>query len=102
MTAVPRQLPPLQRPKTVGGVLYFLVLAATVAGLLVVGFSDWRRGVTIVGAALLMSALARAILGEYDAGMLRVRRRWFDVLVLTGTGFVLIFLAATIPNQPGQ
>ena len=34
--------------------------------------------------------------------MLRVRRRWFDVLLLTATGFVLIFLAATIPNQPGQ
>jgi hypothetical protein len=34
--------------------------------------------------------------------MLRVRRRWFDVLLLTGTGFMLIFLAATIPNQPGQ
>ena len=97
-----RQLPPLQRPKTLGGVLYFLVVAATLSGLLVVGLSSWRRGVTIVGSALLLSALARAVLGEYDAGMLRVRRRWFDVLLLTATGFLLIFLAATIPNQPGQ
>jgi hypothetical protein len=99
---VTRQLPPLHRPKTLGGVLYFVVVAATLVGLLVVSFTSWRRGVTIVGAALLLSALARAALGEYDAGMLRVRRRWFDVLLLTATGFVLIFLAATIPNQPGQ
>ena len=77
-------------------------IAARNGGLLVVSFTSWRRGVTIVGAALLLSALARASLGEYDAGMLRVRRRWFDVLLLTGTGFMLIFLAATIPNQPGQ
>lgn len=97
-----RQLPPLHRPKTLGGVLYFIVVAATCSGLLVALLSSWRRGVTIVGAALLLSALARALLGEYDAGMLRVRRRWFDVLLLSATGFMLIFLAATIPNQPGQ
>ena len=97
-----RQLPPLHRPKTLGGVLYFIVVAATFSGLLVALLSSWRRGVTIVGAALLLSALARALLGEYDAGMLRVRRRWFDVLLLSATGFMLIFLAATIPNQPGQ
>jgi hypothetical protein len=99
---VTRQLPPLQRPKTIGGVLYFFVVAATLSGLVVVGLSSWRRGITIVGGALLVSALARAVLGEYDAGMLRVRRRWFDVLLLTASGFALIFLAATIPNQPGQ
>ncbi|MEP6816619.1 MAG: DUF3017 domain-containing protein [Marmoricola sp.] len=95
-----RQLPPLQRPKTIGGVLYFAVVAVTAVGLLVVAFGSWRRGVTFIGAGLLLAALARALLGEYDAGMLRVRRRWFDVLVLVFVGFVLIFLAATIPNQP--
>jgi hypothetical protein len=99
---VSRQLPPLRRPKTIGGALYFLVVALTAVGLVVVAFGSWRRGVTFVGAALLLAALARALLGEYDAGMLRVRRRWFDVLMLVFTGFVLIFLAATIPNQPGQ
>ena len=97
-----RQFPPLRRPKTIGGVLYFAVVALTTVGLVVVAVSSWRRGVTFIGAGLLFAALARAMLGEYDAGMLRVRRRWFDVLVLVLTGFALIFLAATIPNQPGQ
>jgi hypothetical protein len=99
---VNRQLPPLRRPQTIGGALYFVVVALTVVGLVVVAVSSWRRGVTFIGAGLLLAALARALLGEYDAGMLRVRRRWFDVLVLAFTGFVLIFLASTIPNQPGQ
>ncbi|RLV50034.1 DUF3017 domain-containing protein [Nocardioides mangrovicus] len=97
-----RSLPPLQRPKTIGGLLYFGVLALTVVGLVVVGVSSWRRGITFLGAGLLLSAVARLVLGEYDAGMLRVRRKWFDVLLLALTGAVLIFLAATIPNQPGQ
>ncbi len=97
-----RQLPPLQLPKTLGGALYFAVVALTAVGLVVVVVGSWRHGVMFIGAALLLSALARALLGEYEAGMLRVRRRWFDVLVLTFTGFVLIYLAATIPNQPGQ
>lgn len=96
-----RQLPPIRRPKTIGGVLYFVVVAATAAGLAVVAFGPWRRGVMVIGGALLLAALARAVLGEYDAGMLRVRRQWFDVLMLTATGVLLIALAATIPNQPG-
>ncbi|MDQ6642055.1 MAG: DUF3017 domain-containing protein [Actinomycetota bacterium] len=97
-----RRLPPLRRPQTIGGVLYFAVVALTAVGLVVVAVGSWRRGVTFIGAGLLLAALARALLGEYDAGMLRVRRRWFDVLVLVVTGFTLVFLAATNPNQPGQ
>ena len=97
-----RLLPPLHRPKTLGGVLYFLVVAATLVGLLIVALSSWRRGVTIVGAALLLSALARASLGEYDAGMLRVRRhKWVDVAMLGAIGTSMIVLASVIPNQPG-
>jgi hypothetical protein len=99
---VSRQLPPLRLPKTIGGVLYFLVVAVTVVGLVVVALASWRRGVTFIGSGLLLASLSRAVLGEYDAGMLRVRRRWFDVLMLAATGVLLIFLAATIPDQPGQ
>ncbi|GGF55863.1 hypothetical protein GCM10011519_32250 [Marmoricola endophyticus] len=95
-----RRLPPLQRPKTLGGLLYFGVLAITLVGLAIVAFADWRRGTVVIGAGLLLSAVARVLLGEFDAGMLRVRRRWFDVLALVLVGGVLIFLAVTIPDQP--
>lgn len=97
----PRQLPPIRRPKTLGGLLYFAVLGVTAVGLLIVAFGSWRRGVVVVGAGLLLAALARVLLGEFEAGMLRVRRRWFDVLALVVVGAVLIFLAITIPDQPG-
>jgi hypothetical protein len=40
------------------------------------------------------------VLPARDAGMLAVRRRWLDCLMLAGVGALLIFLAATIPNQP--
>ena len=95
-----RQLPPLQRPKTLGGIAYFAVVACALVGLGLIAFASWRRGVATVGGGLLVAAVFRSFLGEYDAGMLRVRRRWFDVLALAAVGAALIGLAATIPNQP--
>lgn len=91
---------PLRRPHTLGGVVYLLVCLVTIVGLALVVFVNWRHGITVVGAGLVGGALVRSFLGEYEAGMLRVRRRWFDVLVMAGVGAVLILLALTIPDQP--
>ncbi len=89
-------------PSTIGGLVYLLVVAGTVTGLLLVAFGPWRRGVTVIGAALILGALMRVTLREPDAGMLRVRRnRWIDALMLGGVGAGLIVLAGVIPNQPG-
>ena len=92
---------PLRKPQTFGGVVYLLVSAGVVLGLGVVAFGPWRRGVAVVGLALIVAALVRLVLREQDAGMLRVRGRVFDVLALAGVGVALIALAANIPNQPG-
>jgi hypothetical protein len=35
-----------------------------------------------------------------QAGMLAVRNRWIDVLMLAGAGGLLLFLAGSIPDQP--
>jgi hypothetical protein len=87
---------------TFGGMVYLLVVAASALGLLIVAFGPWRRGVDLIGAALLVGALWRVVLPENNAGMLRVRRsRWADVLMLGGVGTALIILASVIPNQPG-
>jgi peptidoglycan/LPS O-acetylase OafA/YrhL len=87
---------------TLGGLVYLVVVAASAVGLLVVAFGPWRRGVDLIGAALLLGALMRVVLRENNAGMLRVRRnRWADVLMLGGVGAALIVLASVIPNQPG-
>ena len=91
----------LQRryPSTFGGVVYLAVVLATVAGLVMVAFGPWRRGVGLVGVALLCASALRLVLSEGEAGMLRVRSRWFDVAVLAGVGVALIALAANIPDQ---
>ena len=89
-------------PSTLGGIVYLIVVAITIAGLLVTALGPWRRGISLIGAGLLFGALVRALLPDRDAGMLRVRRhRWVDVLMLGGVGTALIVLASVIPNQPG-
>lgn len=102
--AVPGVPPPAEpvrprRPSTLGGVIYLLVIVSSAVGLGVIAFGPWRRGVATIGIALLVAAAARAVLSDFGAGMLRVRSKWFDVVVLTGVGTLLIVLAANIPNQ---
>ncbi len=93
---------PRRVPSTVGGLVYLLVVGTSAFGLLVIAVGPWRRGVGVIGLALLVGALMRALLRDRDAGMLRVRRsRWVDVLMLGGVGTALILLASVIPNQPG-
>jgi hypothetical protein len=90
---------PLKRPQTIGGVIYLVVLAASLVGLGIVMAGAWRTGVSWVGAALLLAAAARLVLSERGAGMLRVRRKWSDVLMLTVAGVGLIVLAVVVPDQ---
>jgi hypothetical protein len=99
---VPEPPPPTpapRRPSTLGGLVYLVVLALSIAGLVVVAVGPWRKGIALVGIALLLAALARLVLAELNAGMLRVRGKLFDVVALGGVGAVLILLAAVIPNQ---
>jgi hypothetical protein len=86
-------------PSTFGGLIYLVVVVSTVAGLVMVAFGPWRRGVALVGFTLVFAASMRLVAKEDEAGMLRVRSRWFDVTVLAGAGVSLIALAANIPDQ---
>ncbi|MGI8523049.1 MAG: DUF3017 domain-containing protein [Nocardioides sp.] len=87
-------------PSTIGGVVYLVIIAISVFSLISAWRGDWRHGVTWFGATLIAAALARLALPRRDAGMLAVRLRVVDVVLLAGTGAALIFLATTIPNQP--
>ena len=86
-------------PSTFGGVIYLVVLVATLVGLGLVAFGPWRRGIALVGFALVFASGMRLVIKEDEAGMLRVRSRLFDVAVLAGVGASLIALAANIPDQ---
>lgn len=90
-----------RRPSTFGGLIYLVVVATTVAGLCLVAFGPWRRGIALVGVAFLFASGMRLVINEGEAGMLRVRGRWFDVVALAGVGVALITLATNIPDQPG-
>ena len=90
---------PRRYPSTIGGGLFLLVLTVMVLGLLI-ATQDWRLGVRAVAGALTFAALVRLVLPQKDAGMLAVRHRALDVLILAVSAGGLFFLASSIPPQP--
>lgn len=88
-------------PSTFGGACYLAVLAAAGASILVVVLGDWRVGVRVLATALATAGVLRLALPQHDAGMLAVRRRSIDVLLLVSVGVLLWWLAGSIPDQPG-
>jgi hypothetical protein len=94
--------PPEDRryPSTIGGAFYLVVLLTTAVGFVIVVTDDWRVGIRWVALSLVAASAARLVLPRRDAGMLAVRNRWFDCLLLAGVGAALLVLAQTIPDQP--
>ncbi len=91
----------VRKPRTVGGAIYLGVLAATLAGLVVVVLDRWQLGLTMMGVAMLVGAVSRLVLPDESAGMLGVRRKFVDVLTLLLLGGGLVVLAAVIPTRAG-
>lgn len=87
-------------PSTIGGAFYLLVLLAVGVALAVVVWADWRTGITMLGGSLVFAALVRLVLRARDAGMLAVRHKVLDAVLLLVLGGLLIFLAGSIPDQP--
>jgi predicted nucleic acid-binding Zn ribbon protein len=92
---------PNRRPQTFGGVVYLAVVALALVGLAFTIAGAWRTGVSWLGAGLVLGAVCRLVLPERRAGMLRVRRKAEDVVMLMVAGGALLVLAVVIPNQPG-
>ena len=94
------QRPPLyvRHPFLAGIVRQLPLLAAIVvvgAGLLLVTLGEWRRGLVVIGLALVGAALLRLLLPVRRVGLLAVRSRSVDVLLLAGTGLALTVLTLT-------
>ena len=92
---------PRRYPSTIGGAFYLLVLGVVAAAMVVVALDEWRTGIRLMGGALVFAALVRLVLRRRDAGMLAVRHKVLDAVVLAVLGGALIFLATSIPDQPG-
>ena len=87
-------------PSTIGGAFYLLVLLVSAVGLVIVMKGDWRLGVKWIAASLVFAAVVRLVIPANQAGMLAVRRRAVDVVILAVVGATLWFLSTNIPNQP--
>ena len=92
---------PRRYPSTIGGMFYLLVLGVVAAAMLIVALDEWRTGIRLMGGALVFAAAVRLVLRRRDAGMLAVRHKVLDALILAVLGGALIFLAGSIPDQPG-
>lgn len=92
---------PRRRPQTLGGVVYLIVVAMALTGVAITIAGPWRAGVSWMGAGLLVGAVSRLVLPERRAGMLRVRRKLADLVMLTLAGTALLVLAVIVPDQLG-
>ncbi len=75
----------------------FAVLVAVAVGLGMVALEHWRRGLLVVGLALVGAAVLRLVLPVRRVGFLAVRSRPVDVVLLSVTGLALAAIALTIP-----
>jgi Protein of unknown function (DUF3017) len=74
-----------------------LVLLCVATGLAVVLSNHFRRGSVVISAALLLAALLRLVLPPRRAGLLAVRSRFFDVVVLATLGLAMFATAVVVP-----
>ncbi len=74
------------------------VLAVVAVGLALVAVEHWRRGLTVMGLALVGAALLRLFLPERRVGFLAVRSRPVDVVLLAVAGVALTAISLAIPG----
>ena len=77
------------------------VLGGGVVALTAIGLDHFRSGSLLLSMSVLFAALARAVLPARRVGLLVVRSRPFDVLVLLAMGVALLVLAIVVPAASG-
>jgi hypothetical protein len=76
---------------------FILVLLVAAGG---VAFSTfhWRRGVEVIGLAVVLGGVLRALLTERQAGLLAIRHRGFDVFCYLALGLAVMITGLLLPN----
>jgi hypothetical protein len=94
----------MSRPDTAAGASVrqwplVVVVVGVLAGLVVawLGETTWRLGCLVIGASLVVGAVERLLLPDREAGLLQVRGKAFDVVVVLLTGAAIIALAVVVP-----
>jgi len=75
-----------------------LTLLVGLTGLIVLTFYDWRNGVLVFAAGVILAGVLRAFLTDTAAGLLHVRGRMFDTALLIGVGAAIAILGLIVPN----
>lgn len=89
----------LKKPSTTGGAVYLSVVAAVLVGVGVAATGAWRLGMTIAGISFIVAFIARSVLPDARAGMLRIRRRFVDLATMGLCAVGMLVLAAVIPSR---
>lgn len=73
------------------------VVGLLALGLVGVSLGHWRVGAVTIGVAPLLAAFFRLVLPAREAGLLAIRGRTFDVVLLAGLGSAVVALAWVVP-----
>jgi hypothetical protein len=91
----------LRRPFLAGLLRQLPLLAVLVVvgvGLAMVALEHWRRGLLVVGLALVGAGVLRLVLPVRRVGFLAVRSRPVDVLLMAGVGVAVSVLSVVVPG----
>jgi DUF3017 family protein len=77
----------------------FAVLVAVAVGLGMVALEHWRRGLLVVGLALVGAGVLRLVLPVRTVGFLAVRSRPVDVVLMAGAGVAVAVLSVVVPGS---
>ncbi len=102
-TVQPAPRTPLYRRRPLlAGVLRQLpltsVLVVVAIGLLSVTAGNWRRGLVLMGLALVLTGVLRMLLPVRRVGFLAIRSQTTDVVLTLGAGLALTGIALAIPS----
>ncbi|GAA2098199.1 hypothetical protein GCM10009841_11110 [Microlunatus panaciterrae] len=75
-----------------------IVVGGIVIGLVVIFLGQWRFGCLVIGSSLGVGAVERIALSNKEAGLLQVRSRPFDILVMIAMGAGIIALTILVPE----
>ncbi len=80
---------------------FSLVLLVELLGLVLVAVAPqhWLRAVGVLSIGLLLAGSFRLLLSDEQAGMLRVRRRSFDVTCYWGFAVLALLVALGLPQR---
>jgi len=91
---------PRRRFRAIEHAPFAVVLAVVMVGLVRIVQYHWRQGTVLLGVALLVAALLRAVLPNDRIGLIAIRGRGVDVFCYAGLAVLVMAVSLTIEGGP--